>query len=685
MASRDLPEDMRTVKRRLVAPLVSDPPDPAEVGKLLRKQRRDGSWPDVDYANQDTTHWKPIEHLRNCLVMAQAYAGPKSSLKADAGLRSGLNRGLNYWLKHDFRRPWWFDSIGITSVLGNAMLLFEDELTERQLADGAKILSRATLSATGQNLVWMSSITAVRGILQRDPDLVSKAYAHIASEIRISKGEGIQQDFSFHQHGPCLYNHGYGAGFASDCSRLAGLVADTAFAFSQEKIDILSSYVLEGSQWLARGSTPEYGAKGREITREGASAGYLARVARNMRRLPTGRDAEFRDLAARASDRKAPPLVGNRHFWCSDIMVHHRPGFMASARMHSVRIANTDGLSGCDEGQQSHHLSDGCNYLYRTGREYVDIFPVWDWRKVPGTTVEQLPEEMGEPRRTGTTAFVGGVTDGACGLAAFDFERDGLVARKAWFFFGDQYVCLGAGIGSSSGHPVATTVNQCHLAGRTAFLSDGKRETLDRGARRLGGPTWVHHDRVGYIFPEAADLHLSCQNQTGSWWRISTQRSDRQVRHPVFKLWIDHGTSPSDAGYAYVVAPGVSATEARRLAGSLPVTVLANDADLQAVRQGRLGVTGIAFYRPGETEFARGLSLGVDRACLVLVQKRGGRFTASVSNPRNRKLKVTLTVGLRLSGPKARQLKSGQTRLTFDLPGGMDAGKSVTQTYDVVR
>jgi hypothetical protein len=75
----------------------------------------------------------------------------------------------------------------------------------------------------------------------------------------------------------------------------------------------------------------------------------------------------------------------------------------------------------------------------------------------------------------------------------------------------------------------------------------------------------------------------------------------------------------------------------------------------------------------------------VNRACLVWICRRGGRVAVSVSNPKNRKLTVTVSVGLRLSGPKARPLKSGLTRLAFDLPGGMDAGKSVTQEYEVVK
>jgi len=43
------------------------------------------------------------------------------------------------------------------------------------------------------------------------------------------------------------------------------------------------------------------------------------------------------------------------------------------------------------------------------------------------------------------------VSDGSYGLAACDFERDGLTARKSWFFFDDEIVCLGAGIMAAAG------------------------------------------------------------------------------------------------------------------------------------------------------------------------------------------------------------------------------------------
>ncbi len=184
-------------------------------------------------------------------------------------------------------------------------------------------------------------------------------------------------------------NHGYGANFALDCSNIATLVAGTRFAFPPEKIKLLASYVLDGSQWMARGSASDYAAEGREITRPGQTAGYLGTAARNMLKLPTGREKEFEALAERVEG-TGPALEGNRHFWRSDLMTHQRKGYYTSVHIYSKRLANTD--APCNgEGIKNHHIADGANVLFRTGKEYRDIFPVWDWQKVPGTTVVQTP------------------------------------------------------------------------------------------------------------------------------------------------------------------------------------------------------------------------------------------------------------------------------------------------------
>ena len=139
--------------------------------------------------------------------------------------------------------------------------------------------------------------------------MVATAYRRIADEIRVGLGEGIQPDFSFHQHGPCLYSHGYGAAFIVDGSRIAAQLEGTGLAFPPEKIELLTRLILDGTQWMTRGDATDFGAEGREITRQGQSASHLASAAQTMLRLPDGREDEFRDW------RVAPPDAGTLRRW----------------------------------------------------------------------------------------------------------------------------------------------------------------------------------------------------------------------------------------------------------------------------------------------------------------------------------------------------------------------------------
>ncbi len=678
-AEKRASDDLETIRQRMLAPLLGRV-DAKAVRKCAEALQADGSWPDIDYQDRLGSYWRTTEHLSRLALLAQAYAAPASELHGDADLRRAVFRSLDYWLDHDFRNPnWWWNDIGVPKILERSLLLLNDELSPEQRSKAAEILKRAKIGMTGQNLVWVSEITAIRGILENDPELVGKAYRKITDEIRISSGEGVQADFSFHQHGPCLYSHGYGAAFATDCTRIATQVAGTRWAFPPEKIAILSRLILDGDQWLCRGSATDFGASGRQIARHGQDARYLTSAARSLLALPTGREDEVRALDARTSGRPAPALVGNRHFWRSDMMVHHRPAYYASARMYSNRTANTDAPCN-EEGLKSHHVADGCNVLMRTGREYADIYPVWDWQKIPGTTVEQKPELTGSPRVKGERAFVGGVSDGMYGMAALDFSRGPLAARKSWFFFDDEYVCLGAGITCTSDNPVLTTIYQCRLSGPVRMADSQRSREVARGEHSLDQARWVWHDQVAHLLLQPARIAASNEKRTGSWRQISHRYPEKPISDDVSALWIDHGKHPQKATYAYAVVPGIDADAVASYVDRLPVRVVRNDPSVQAVLQEKLGIAGVAFYEPGQVSLTDDSTVRVDRACLLLLRPTTGGLEISVSSPDGKTDVVAVELSGKFQGDSVQTLDGPpRSRVVVKLPGGLETGKSVTK------
>jgi chondroitin AC lyase len=664
----DPPNDMTTIKERMLAPL-KNAPDAEQVNEYQQTLQPDGHWEEVNYEGTATTSWEPAQHLSRLIILTQAWFSPESPLHHNAELDTQINTALDYWLHKDPRRRWWWDAIGAPGMLSQIMLMRDGHLTDFQMTKGGQNLERAILGTTGQNLVWQAEITARRAVLQRDEDLLRRAFALIASEIRISDGEGIQPDYSFHQHKQVIYNHGYGSGFARDNVRLAGLTAGTAFAYSPEQIALLSHYILDGSQWLSHNGQGDFGARGREIAvprRGRKSASYLGSAAEGMLTLPTGREAEFQALADRVAGNPTTPLIGNKHFYRSDMMVHHRDNWYASARMYSTRTFNTDGLSGTDDGLLSHYLAEGAMCLMQHGNEYGGLYPVWDWQHIPGTTVALEPHIPGEPKRQGESAFVGGVSDGTMGVATFDLKRETLSAQKAWFFFGNMVVCLGTNINNTAKYDVVTTVNQCRLAGDVTLGKDNASETFPDG-EALQNIEWVHHGGIGYLFPKEVQVALATGTRTGTWTRISAQRSDKTVTDSVFTLSIPHGASPKEKAYAYAIFPGKSAQEMPNLAHKAPFEIIANSAQQQAVWCEDDQTLGIVFYQPGQIHAAN-WHITADRPCVVLLRHTDKVWTLSTADPTAGDGTLNLTV--KQNGKAARQV-------SLTLPTGLKAGSSV--------
>jgi chondroitin AC lyase len=245
-----------------------------------------------------------------------------------------------------------------------------------------------------------------------------------------------------------------------------------------------------------------------------------------------------------------------------------------------------------------------------------------------------------------------------------DLARGSLVAKKAWFFFDDNYVALGAGINLSgdSEHAVATDINQTQMAGNV--FTNQSTDPLTSGIHTYTshGGAWVYHNRVGYIVGPDSRFVVTNGPQTGSWSDIG-MGSNQPVTLPVFNLWIAHGHSPQAATYQYVVLPNATKHQVADRA-HLPAThVLANNETIQAVYNAKLGLVEAAFRTSASLRTPLG-QIQVDHSCLLLVRHsaRGWRITAS--DPENEALTLNVTF-------------NGK-RIILQLPAGNFAGSSVT-------
>jgi chondroitin AC lyase len=362
-------------------------------------------------------------------------------------------------------------------------------------------------------------------------------------------------------------------------------------------------------------------------------------------------------------------------------MVHRPRAFYASVRMHSQRTAPTE-VRVNRENLKGYHLSDGATFLMQRGDEYHDIQPVWDWRKLPGTTCREtqdpLPYGRAVPTR-GQTAFVGGVSDGRCGIAAMHANHDGVQARKTWFFVPDGWVALGAGIRGETDDPLTTSINQCLLKSDVLLLHNGGTDTLDAQQQHDDDLQGVYHDGVGYYMLGAQPTVVRAAPQSGTWTSIQERARDTgTVTQDVFSLWIEHGPRPNQGQYAYRVVPGLAEGEFETYSERSPVTILANDPQLQAIATPQYGMVQAAFHAQGRLIVDETRALEADIPCLLVLQEVDDGLMLSVSDPTQVRPQVHIRLTGHLAGSNCTYLPDqDSTAVRIELPSGGFAGQTV--------
>ncbi|KGY09704.1 hypothetical protein NM06_01980 [Vibrio sinaloensis] len=134
------------------------------------------------------------------------------------------------------------------------------------------------------------------------------------------------------------------------------------------------------------------------------------------------------------------------------------------------------------------------------------------------------------------------------------------------------------------------------------------------------------------MFPSSWNGVVSNKVQTGTWKSIRRTSSADTVTKDVFTLSMSHGSQPRNATYEYLIAPGKTAEQMSAYAAAMPIDIIQNTENIQAVRHKGLNVTGIVFYQPGSIDLGS-IKVDVNHASLVLINESGEQPELSVSTP----------------------------------------------------
>ncbi len=652
----------------------------SQAANLIRKMRDDGSWPDIDYTSGARSSWPAYDQLTRLLALTVYARRPETPPAESVRALDAIHRGLDFWGAHDFICPnWWYNVIGTPKILGTIALLLSKDLDplERDYITDI-VMPRSRIGAmTGQNRVWIAGNNVMKAAIVGDIPLMRKAAGIIADEITVARielgipDEGIQPDWSFHQHGPQQQFGNYGMAFATDITRWAIVLRNTRYALPEEKVAILRHYLLDGLNWTCwngGSGIMDISACGRQLFPNSprSKCRTIAAVMQTMSLVDTAHAKDYIAFVARNEHTAPNDLLGTRFFYKSDYLIHRSADLMSTLKMHSNRVIGGETVN--SENLSGNHLSDGATFFYRTGNEYTDIFPVWNWHMIPGTTsllddspltwVKPKPEKSASapkeqksdptvppptpaPSRATKppgTAFVGGACDGTHAAIAFDFDRDGLKAHKAYFYSNGMTLCLGTGISATGSAVALTTLNQCLLHGDIRLNETSLHAPTDY----IGEAKTITHDGLQYYFPTPIEITLHAGDAIGNWKNVydtpSTPTAD--ITTPLFTLAISHGAGPHNASYAYAVAPTTNLPTLKLLPENR-LTILSNTPALQAAQVD--DAVGAIFWTPGMLTTGDHV-IQVDRACTLLLTTKDAKPHLTISDPTESLDTLTVTL-----------------------------------------
>jgi hypothetical protein len=144
---------------------------------------------------------------------------------------------------------------------------------------------------------------------------------------------------------------------------------------------------------------------------------------------------------------------------------------------------------------------------------------------------------------------------------------------------------------------------------------------------------------------------------------------------------MDHGNA-KNASYEYIVVPNVSAASLEAYSKNLPLTIISNTPELQAVSNNLLGITQAVLYTPGKIAVGDDIELAADNPCILMVTRKGKKIIkVSVADPTHKLSSLSLTINRRVggSGTNWNVVEQGNNAsvITVQLPTAGYAGQTV--------
>lgn len=352
----------------------------------------------------------------------------------------------------------------------------------------------------------------------------------------------------------------------------------------------------------------------------------------------------------------AKTVSGAHPFASMDKLVIAGPRYSAALSLSSIRSAkyetrpvnldvNKEILgavngSGWFEGDGMLLLSNPYYQINNVYWQYVN------YGRLPGTTVDNRNRTASDGGGfSGMTSYAGFAVNGDFSVAANLMRNNNneylsdLTAKKSWFVFDDEVVCLGAGITNTS---LDTKINvekpqTIESVIENVFYGDNNSIILSADDPGNESNSFVPNSTSSLLthnalyFSKYGGIYVPTHKNDALNARLSKTAGGNFI-----ELWFDHGVTPKNATYEYAILPGASISEFFEYTEAVGYNVISNNDTLQAVSDVSSGASGFTFWKATTVAENNSVYSGVikaaDFACTVLVKEDATSITVSIAD-----------------------------------------------------
>ncbi len=341
----------------------------------------------------------------------------------------------------------------------------------------------------------------------------------------------------------------------------------------------------------------------------------------------------------------------------ASVLIHRRDGWSATVRGHSRYLWAAEHYIGAN--YYGRYMAHGNLQVLDQSSENAAkpsgfSKEGWDWNRFPGTTAIHLPLDKlranvlnvdqfsgYEEMLYSDEAFAGGVSsESGNGIYAFklhehDKYNGSLRARKSYFFFDNQVVCIGSGIeNTNEEYPTETTLFQTPVRKENqklqiegmSVLPDSVDLAFNQSDLRMIDPA-----KIAYYIP-------SGKVAVRQGMQISRDPKTEKENAGLFATAvIDHGKAPQSASYLYYMlintdSQGLSGFAAEMKKPVPLFKVLQNDNKAHIVWSEKDKQLACVFFEPAVNN-THGIILQSNIPFIGFVKEHNDSLSLSVSNP----------------------------------------------------